>query len=104
MQYLLSFVQRRRVNGTPSSLLKDPIEATVSPSALRIESNKSLVVVFPWLPVIPITFRSFNSLLTWAANLARASNTSPTKMWGVGTGRLTILSDAPIALASDTKS
>ena len=55
MQYLLLSVQRSRVKGTPSSLLKEASEAIVSPSLLRIEKSRSLVVVLPWLPVIPIT-------------------------------------------------
>ena len=64
MQYLVDFVQRRIKSGTPSSLFKDSSGATVSPETAKMCFSKSLVVVLPCDPVIPITCKFSNLLRT----------------------------------------
>ena len=59
-QYLVVSLDRSKVNGTPISVLKFPSVAIVWPFRVKIEFKNSLVVVFPWEPVIPTTLSSDN--------------------------------------------
>ena len=92
------------VSGAPISLLNEPAGATVLPIICRRCESKSLVVVFPCEPVIPITIKSDNSSRTCCANFPSATTTSGTTMQGSLTWRSVRLNTAPCLLASVTKS
>ena len=104
MQYFVSGVHSRRVIGAPSSLLKDAFVETHCARLESIDASKSLVVVFPLEPVIAITFRSGNSLRTYAASARTASSTSVTITPLPLTSRVVINPEAPCDCAFSVKS
>ncbi|BAS12890.1 hypothetical protein AHiyo8_11930 [Arthrobacter sp. Hiyo8] len=59
------------VSGTPTSPLYEPCGATVAPARERMPASRSLVVVLPAEPVMPMTVKGS----PWAARAARMRRT-----------------------------
>ena len=67
---------RSAVQGRPSSLLNEPGGATVGPSGARTAARRSLVEVFPELPVTPTTVVPGSARTAWPASRASAASTA----------------------------
>ena len=98
--------QRSAVSGTPSSLLYDPVAATVSPSGASSAAIRSLVLVLPDDPVTATTRRpdAVSRSVTARASRASPASTSSTSTDGQPTGRATSAATAPAAAAETAKS
>src|SRR5450631_2093498 len=65
-RYVVVDVIRQMVSGTPTSELREPMLATVSPWRCSTDHNRSLVLVLPEDPVTPMTTAlGFRSIRAW---------------------------------------
>src|SRR5664280_1246883 len=82
-RYAVVGVIRQTVSGTPTSELREPTLATVSPWRCSTDHSRSLVLVFPEDPVMPMTTAwALRSTRAWA----RATNAACTS-WTTTDGR-----------------
>jgi hypothetical protein len=99
----VSGVTRQTVSGTPTSLLSEPTGATVGAADARTLASRSLVLVLPEEPVMPMTVSSPCAAMTPRARAAKPSCTSSTTTQGSSsTLRVVSAATAPLERASPT--
>ncbi len=95
---------RSTVSGTPISVLKEPMGATVSPEVSSSWASRSFVLVLPCEPVMPTTAVPVSSPATWRASAPSATTVSGTTTPGRPSGRSDSTAAAPARTAAAAKS